>query len=265
MTTAELATGWEAGTAISDSLSRRWLHHWADYAEAFALAAGGTTYRDDRFALADYRRPSGMFNAATLLAPPSDWDGLLDEIDTRFAGGRGEVYLWSIWPTPGLRERGWTLEGHPPLLIRPPAALAPVGAVDPAPVPVRDECDLAAWERVVVTGYPLTELLALGPDRLADPGLLDDGRLRLWLGHDEIGRPVTASAQFVAQGLASLAFGVTLPEARRRGHWAAHARHRLRSQPDLWHAGVFSDFSRPGAERLGFVPIIRFTLHRRAR
>jgi hypothetical protein len=30
--------------------------------------------------------------------------------------------------------------------------------------------------------------------------------------------------------------------------------------PDLWVTGVFSDFSRLGAERLGFVPVQRFTL-----
>ncbi len=142
---------------------------------------------------------------------------------------------------------------------------SPVAAPDRPPTPVQDPRELADWERVTVLGYPLAELT--GADRyvLADPALLADGRLRLWIGRDERGRAVSASAQFVSQGLASLAFGVTLPQARRRGQWSVHARHRLRSKPDLWHAGVFSDFSRPGAERLGFVPIIRFTLYRRAR
>ena len=261
----QLATGWDTSTPIADTLSRRWVHHWADQAEAFAIAAGGTAHRDERYALADYRRPSGLFNAATLLAPPADWDDLLDEIDGRFRGGSGEVYLWSLWPTPDLRDRGWTLEGHPPLLIRPPAALAPVDAPDHPPSPVSDRQALAEWERVTVRGYPLSELLGAGTHTLADPALLDDGRLRLWLGRDDRGRPVSASAQFVSQGLASLAFGVTLPEARRRGQWSVHARHRLHAEPERWHAGVFSDFSRPGAERLGFVPIIRFTLYRRAR
>jgi hypothetical protein len=260
-----LATGWETGTPVADSLVRRWLHHWADQVEAFALAAGGAAHRDERYAFADYRRPSGLFNAATLLAPPPNWYRLLDEIDGRFRGGSGEVYLWSLWPTPDLRARGWTLEGHPPLLVRPPTALAPVAAPDRTPSPVRNRRQLAEWERVTVLGYPLDELAGAPRHALADPALLADDRLRLWLGRDERGRPVSASAQFVSQGLASLAFGVTLPQARRRGQWSVHARHRLRAEPELWHAGVFSDFSRPGAERLGFVPIIRFTLYRRAR
>ena len=36
------------------------------------------------------------------------------------------------------------------------------------------------------------------------------------------------------------------------------------AEPDRWAAGVFSDYSRPGAESIGFVPIARFTLWSRA-
>jgi hypothetical protein len=74
------------------------------------------------------------------------------------------------------------------------------------------------------------------------------------------GVPVTASAQFVAHGLAGFAMGVTLPAGRRAGHWWQHVRLRLALEPGLWHAGVFSDHSRPGAERAGFVPVVRHTL-----
>ncbi len=40
---------------------------------------------------------------------------------------------------------------------------------------------------------------------------------------------------------------------------------RLRAIPDLPAAALFSDMSRPGAEALGFLPITRFTLWRKAR
>jgi hypothetical protein len=70
----------------------------------------------------------------------------------------------------------------------------------------------------------------------------------------------------VAHGIAGFMLGVTMPHARHRGYWAAMARHRLRACPDLPAAGVFSDMSRPGAERLlGFLPITRFTLWTRRR
>ena len=78
--------------------------------------------RDDLVA-ADLGRPAAMHNAATLLRPlPFDRPGgVLDEVEGFFdGGGSGEVYLWSAWPTPDLRPRGWVLEGHPPMLLRPP-------------------------------------------------------------------------------------------------------------------------------------------------
>ena len=71
---------------------------------------------------------------------------------------------------------------------------------------------------------------------------------------------VSAAIAFVDHGLGSLAFGTTQPGARRRGLWQQLAVARIRTMPDLWVAGVFSDLSRPGAERLGFVPVQRFTL-----
>ena len=51
-----------------------------------------------------------------------------------------------------------------------------------------------------------------------------------------------------------------MPAARRRGFWRQLAIDRLRATPELWTTGVFSDLSRPGAEALGFVPLLRLTL-----
>src|SRR5690242_13399819 len=42
--------------------------------------------------------------------------------------------------------------------------------------------------------------------------------------------------------------GVTLPQARRRGYWAAMAHQRLAALPRLPAAALFSDMSRPDAE-----------------
>jgi hypothetical protein len=113
-------------------------------------------------------------------------------------------------------------------------------------------------------GYPLPDVELGGPGALIGPRLLDDPRFRFW-EVTERGRVASISAQFVARGVASFALGVTLPAARRAGHWSQHARLRLRTEPHLWHVGVFSDDSRPGAERLGFIPIVRHTLWHRPR
>jgi hypothetical protein len=267
MTATNLTTGWEPDLADTDSLCLRWLRHWSAQIAAFAGAADGVVVSDERYLLADQGRPASYFNAAVLLAPWSDdvaFYDLVDEIERRTARGTGIFFLWSLWSTPDLRGRGWELDGHPPLMARPPAPLPPTTDSGPEPDRVRTPAELAAWERVVVEGYPMPDLQPLRPGALAPPALLEDPRLRFWTT-SEGGTPVTASAQFVAHGVAGFAMGVTLPGHRQAGHWARHVRLRLATEPDLWHVGVFSDHSRPGAERAGFVPLVRHTLWHRAR
>ncbi len=264
--TEPLTTGWEHDLPDDDSLCLRWLRHWSAQLAAFAGAAGGRVVRDERYLLADVGRPASFFNGAVLLTP---WHGddafadLVAEIEARSARGTGDLYLWSLWPTPDLRGRGWELDGHPPLLARPPSP-APADRSGPVPDRVRTARELAAWERVVVEGYPMADLLPSRPGALAAPALLDDPRLRFWTSAVD-GTPVAASAQFVAHGVAGFATGVTLSGHRHAGHWARHVRLRLATEPDLWHVGVFSDSSRAGAERAGFVPVTRHTLWHRTR
>jgi hypothetical protein len=266
-TATHLTTGWEPDLPDADSLCLTWLRHWSDQLEAFARSVGGRTARDERFLLADYGRPASFFNSVVLLAPPPDragFDALLDEIESRTAAGSGALYLWSLWPTPDLRERGWELDGHPPLLVRPPGAVAAV-PTGPPPTPVRSAAELAVWEQIVVDGYPMPELQPFRPGTLLGPDLLADPRFRFWLGPDEAGTPVTATAQFVARGVAGFALGVTLPGHRGGGHWARQVAVRLHAEPSRWHVGVFSDHSRRGAERAGFLPVLRHTLWHRDR
>ncbi len=211
--------------------------------------------------MADLGRPGGYFNAAVLLQPPTDWGAELEHIERFFRNGRGEAFLWSAWPTPDLRARGWRLSGHPPLLVRPPVATMPVPpdaeALDVRPV--ISSAELADWEQAAIDGYPLAALQPATAGALAAPALLGDERLHFFLGRAD-GRPVAAGVSFASHGIASLAYGATLAEFRRRGFWHRLAVERLRATPELWTAGVFSDFSRSGAEALGFVPLLRLTL-----
>jgi hypothetical protein len=63
------------------------------------------------------------------------------------------------------------------------------------------------------------------------------GRLRLWVGYED-DRPVCVGSLFVEAGVAQFSLGVTLPEARRRGYWAAMAAVRLVEEPGLPAVGV---------------------------
>jgi hypothetical protein len=144
MSGEHLTDGWEPDLPVGDTLLRRFLFNLAAFHELPAVAAGGRVARHDDFAAADLGRPAAMHNAATLLRPlPFDRAGeILDAVEEFYGGhghghghGHGEVYLWSAWPTPDLRPRGWVLEGHPPLLFRPPGG----GPIPPVPPGLRVE------------------------------------------------------------------------------------------------------------------------------
>jgi hypothetical protein len=268
VTQEHLTDGWEPDLPVSDTLLRRFLFNLAAFNELPAVAAGARVLRRDDLVAADLGRPAAMHNAATLLRPlPFDRAGeTLDVVEGFFDGhGRGEAYLWSAWPTPDLRPRGWVLEGHPPLLLR------PAGGPPPPPVPpglraerVTGVEGLRDWERVAVDGFPYRELQPYRPGVLLEERVLADERLRLWVGYED-DRPVCIGTLFVDAGVAAFSLGVTLPEARRRGYWAAMAGVRLLEEPDLPAVGIFSDMSRPPAEALGFLPLTRFTLWHRPR
>ena len=71
---------------------------------------------------------------------------------------------------------------------------------------------------------------------------------------------VASAASHIAHGVVNLCLAATLPVARRRGAWAALVHARVGDDPSLPAVAVASDDSRPGFERMGFVPITRFTL-----
>jgi hypothetical protein len=261
-TEQNLVTGWERDVDVADTMLRRFVFHLAALGAAFTLAGCGRTLDADDVSMADLGRSGGLFNGAVLMRPPADWDNSLARIERFAAAGRGQFCLWSAWPTPDLHDRGWQLSGHPPLLIRPPLSMSPVDSSSMPRLDVRrviSPSDLAAWERTAIGAYPLAGLEDAPTGAFAAPALLDDDRLRFFVGWDGA-HAVAAAVSFASHGIASFAFGATTPAARRRGFWQQAAIARLDANPDVWFAGVFSDDSRPGAEALGFVPLLRLTL-----
>lgn len=265
-TVTRLEDGWGVDTPVGDTLLHRYVLNLAAFHESVATAMGGRTLRRDDVVAADLGRPSGYYNSAVLLRPPERFEDVVADLESFYDGhGSGDVELWSPWPTPDLTGRGWELEGHPPLLVRP---AGPAPAVrDPAGLRIEEVSDAAGvqdWERVAVEGFPLPDVHPWLPGAIADDRVLADPRYRLWAGYVEH-RPVVIGSLFTDAGIGNLTLGATLPDARRRGYWAAMAHRRLATLPELPAAALFSDMSRPGAEALGFLPIVRFTLWRRAR
>jgi hypothetical protein len=255
-----LETGWLADTPIGDTVMRRFLFNQSDVNARFASAAGGRHDRTDDVSMADSGGPVPYFNQSILLRPLSSIDDpVLDTVDAFFAGAQGRTRtLLSLWPTPDLSTRNWSLVGHPAFVVRGafPNTFAPASDVT-VQIAARPD-DLHIVERIAVEGYPIDEARGLPPGQLFADGLLDSD-VKLRIGRLE-GEPVAAAACRVGQGVVNLCFAATLPQARRRGVWEALVWARVADDPSLPAVAYTSDYSRPGFERMGFVPTIRFTL-----
>jgi hypothetical protein len=259
VTARPLENGWLPDTPVEDTLLRQFVHNQAEVNAVVALALGGQADTSPDVFLADAASPVPYFNQAILARPLQGVDdAVLDEVDAFFAEGSSPATLLSIWPTPDLSARGWSLMGHPAFVARGPApqARASRPGVE-VRVAVRAE-DLAVAERVAVEGYPMPEAAGAPAGSVLPAALLDTG-LVVRLGLCD-GEPVAAGNSFVGHGLVNLCLGVTLPAARRRGVWAALVAARVNDAPDSPAVAYTSDYSRPGFIRMGFLPITRFTL-----
>jgi len=256
--TVPLTTGWEPDAPLSDSFLRSYVFGHTAWFETIARAAGGRTIRHATWSGADAGGPAGLFNSATLLQPLSATiaDATLDDLEGWFDSR--ETFLWSAWPTPDLTHRGWQLVGHPPLLLRRPGGRLPDAHARLRVERITDAAGLRDWEYVVAHGFPIDDLQGGRPTPFVGDALLDDARVGIWVGYDD-DRPVTTGALFIEAGVAQFALAATLIEGRRRGYWSTMLRVRLQAAGDVPAAALFSDLSRPGAEHLGFIPILRFT------
>ncbi|MEO7428734.1 MAG: hypothetical protein ABIY48_05050 [Acidimicrobiales bacterium] len=259
-----LATGWGVDTSDDDNLFLRFVRNQGDMSAALAIACDGRAAGTEGVVLTDTGGPVGYLNQAVLQRPINGADDpVLDQIDDFWAGEFGRAnLLFSIWPTPDLARRGWSLVGHPALVARAPGAHIQARPPGVEVQEVRDTDALAKVERVVIEGYPLPEAGGRPPGDLLRVGLLDtDLRCRLGLLD---GEPVASAAQFTAHGVVNLCLAATLPAARRRGVWGALVWARVDDHPELPAMAFTSDFSRPGFEHLGFLVVSRCTLWARA-
>ena len=262
-----LETGWGPGTPDDDTILRHGLLALTATWEVAAQVDGGRIHRDDDVSAVDLGRPTALFNSATLLRPLRD-DAFATSIERveRFydAQGTGAALLWCPWSTPDLTDRGWTLQGHPPLLYRP--AGLPVEPRQPSDLTIAEvttTSELAEWCAAAVASFPLTEVDV--PSALFDPAVLDDERYRFVVGRVE-DRTVAVGCQVVSAEANVLLLSTVRREARGRGYYAALVADRLARRPDLPAVTIVSDDSRPVlVGRFGFLPVTRFTLWQRPR
>jgi hypothetical protein len=265
-----LRAGWEPDAPVEDSLLRAFLVNWTLSIEAQGKPFHARTLRRDDLAAVDVGHPAAGGNVATLLAPlfSEDVSEIVAALDDfyDFASGEksGAVYLFSSWPSPDLRPAGWTLVDYQPLMLRPAGGEAPGAPPGLRIEEVHDEEGLRAFERVIVEGFPITELVGQGPGVAFRVEMLADERQRLWVGW-EGEQPVSAASAFVAAGVNNVTFVATVPLARGRGYGAALTWRATLAAPDLPAMLIATDDGRPVYGRLGYLSLFRFTLWARNR
>ena len=250
-----LTTGWEPDVPASDTLVRRSVLAHASWVVSVAESLGRPARRTDRWAGAFVGERGSLTNPVVVLRPLDEagFGEVLSEVG-EVVPAHAPYFLLSPFPTPDLREHGLALIGHPPLMVRPPGGVAP----DPAPgvelEEVEDAQQLAAAERVLIEGYPMPD----ASEGQVFGATILDGPTRVWLASVD-GQPAAVAAAHSAGDAVLVEYVAALAEARGRGAGAAATWAATLAEPGLPSVLVASDDGRPLYERMGYVPIERWT------
>jgi GNAT superfamily N-acetyltransferase len=257
----ELTTGWEADVPIADSLLRQFVHGCADRTAGMAHAVGGRVLRDDDAAFADLGSSFGFDNAVVLLRPPSP-HSLAATLDRalEFIPPQRPFVALSVFPVPGeaFAVRGLSLMGHPPLMVLPAGRTREAAPGELVIHPVRTPEDLSAFRRVLIGSFGLDDSAT---SAIADPRLLG-GALNRFLGTVD-GVPVACAGSAVHHGLVEVDWVATVPSARGRGYGRALTWVAVDVAPDLPAVLIASDDGQPVYEKMGFLRLLRATMHAR--
>src|SRR6478609_8997985 len=122
MTESGLETGYGPRSPRADHLLNDFVQECAESFRAFGVARGDRVERVEGVAsLIDAGSPLPFSNRAVLEAPIDDTRTVLDHVRPFYDAGPPTPFLLdSAWPTPDLGPIGFTLMGHPPLMVRPP-------------------------------------------------------------------------------------------------------------------------------------------------
>jgi hypothetical protein len=260
VSTAErLPDGWGADSPPDDTLLRAYAEAWGHLAESIARSHGGAIERSPDLVLCDLHELSPFLNVAVLLRPVLDpADGLVDRIADFFGPDEQDspFLVWSATPTPSFRERGWSLVGHPPLMLRMPA---PAEVPEPEGLEIVEVHDADALERFDVTmieAFPVPEMA--GRRQFGD-GVLDVPGWHMWLGMID-GEPVGTCAAHVTDTIVDVEWISTLEAHRGKRIGEALTWTATLVRPDLPAMLFASDLGQPVYRQMGYSNLARLTL-----
>ncbi|GAA2137369.1 hypothetical protein GCM10009844_04360 [Nocardioides koreensis] len=251
-----LATGWEPEVPLDDTLVRQAAHLHASWPTTVAKASGRPWRWTDDWAGGFVADRGALSNVIVLLRPTADIGTVLDEVAELIPSG-SPYFLLSPWQAPDLGPHGLVLLGHPPLMVRFPAAHDIPVRDGVELLEVRDARELAVAERVLVEGYPMPDLEPLSPGDLLGPAILSPAT-RVWLARVD-GVPAAVAAAHLHAGVTLVEYVATRPPARGRGAGAAVTWAATLADPARPAVLTASDDGRPVYEAMGFVALERWS------
>lgn len=251
-----LATGWEPDLPPDDTLVRQAVLVHASWPVEVARSTGRPYRSCPQWAGGWIGDRGALTNPVVLKQPLAEPAATLAEINEMFPA-EVPYLLLNPWPSPNLVDQGLQLIGHPPLMVRLPAAGSDQLPQNTEVREVRTADELAVAERVLVKGYPMPDLEPLQPGNLLGPGILAEAT-RIWLGWVD-GEPVAVAAAHRHAGATLVEYVATMPQARGRGAGAAVTWAATLAQPDEPAVLIASDDGRPVYERMGYLAIERWT------
>jgi hypothetical protein len=257
-----LANGWERDLPSDDTLLRAYVDAFTDMCAAVARASGGRVLQGDDVAAADTRSPVGYMNAGVLLAPLSESRAadVVAQLTSFFEGGPGGPWMvFSATPTPDLRSYGLKPVGHPPLMLRPAGGSRRPPPPDLEVVEVVDAATLRTLEQTAIDAYPMPELAGAGAGGFMPASLLDDDSFRFFLGLVD-GEPVGTSMAHRGASMSHVEYVTATQAVRGRGYGEAMTWPATLADADAPSMLIASDLGRPTYERMGYLPVARFTL-----
>lgn len=257
-----LANGWERDLPSDDTLLRAYVDAFTEMCAAVARASGGRGLQDDDVAAADTGSPVGYMNAGVLLAPLSESRAadVVARLTSFFDDGPGGPWMvFSATPTPDLRPYGLKPVGHPPLMLRPAGGSRRPPPPDLEVVEVADAATLRTLEQTAIDAYPMPELAGAGAGRFMPASLLDDDSFRFFLGLVD-GEPVGTSMAHRGTSMSHVEYVTATQAVRGRGYGEAMTWPATLADADAPSMLIASDLGRPTYERMGYLPMARFTL-----
>jgi|tagenome__1003787_1003787.scaffolds.fasta_scaffold20963699_3 hypothetical protein len=256
----ELESGYGPRAPTGDNLCNDFQRETARSYVALAQTRGDANERiEGVVSMSDAASPLPFWNRAVLEQPITAADQIVPALRAFYADRSPHPFLFdSAWPTPDLREHGFTLMGHPPLMVR--AAHAPLPQPPPELriVPVKDAAGARDLEQTLIDGYPAPQLQPFTHITMFTPATFDAPGWHHFVGYVD-DRPVAAGSCSVGERLLRVENIATLGDVRGRGYGLAITAATIGVDPAKPAALVASDLGRPIYEKLGFAAMLRVT------